>query len=211
MTEKLFEEDQYLKECTAKVVKVNGKEIVLDKTVLFAFSGGQESDSGKVNGVEIVDSRKDGEEIVHVFENEVSFKEGDEVTVELDWEKRFKLMKLHSLAHIVYYFALEELGEESTIGSNVSSNKARVDWATNLNVNEFLPKIQEKVNAFLKEGHEIKTYADESGTGKRWWELGEWKMPCGGTHVKNTDEIGSCRLKRNNIGAGKERIEVYLE
>ena len=44
----------------------------------------------------------------------------------------------------------------------------------------------------------------------KWWHCEDWKMPCGGTHVKNTKEVGQIRLKRKNIGAGKERIEIYL-
>lgn len=210
MTEKLFEEDPYLKECKASVKKVNGKEIVLDKTVLFAFSGGQESDSGTVNGINVIDSRKEGQDIIHVLEGG-EFREGGEVSVQLDWGKRYKLMKLHSLAHIVYYFALNELQGEKLIGSNVSSNKARIDYATEKNVNEFLGKIQENVNTFLKEGHEITCYADEKEEGKRWWKIqGLGEMPCGGTHVKNTSEIEGCKLKRNNLGKEKERIDVYL-
>ena len=99
MTKKLFEENAYLKECIGKVIHVNLNEVVLDKTILFAFSGGQESDSGKIGGIAIVDSKIEGKDIVHVLEKKADFKEGEEVKVELDWEKRFKLMKLHSLAH----------------------------------------------------------------------------------------------------------------
>ena len=75
-------------------------------------------------------------------------------------------------------------------------------------VKPILPEIQEKMNAFIEKGMEVKTYDGDSG--KRWWECGEWKMPCGGTHVKDVKEIGKVNLKRVNIGKGKERIEVKL-
>ncbi|MDO8656952.1 MAG: alanyl-tRNA editing protein, partial [Nanoarchaeota archaeon] len=44
-----------------------------------------------------------------------------------------------------------------------------------------------------------------------WWQCGEWKMPCGGTHPRTTGEIGALTLKRKNIGKGKERIEIFLK
>ena len=71
--------------------------------------------------------------------------------------------------------------------------------------------LEEEANKIISEGVEIKTYWDENDKEKRKWECKGWICDCGGTHVSNTKEIGAIRLKRKNIGGGKERIEVMLK
>ena len=63
---------------------------------------------------------------------------------------------------------------------------------------------------FISKNQEIRTYPSSANENIRVWECGDIKMFCGGTHVKNTSEIGKIRLKRENKGAGKERVETYL-
>ena len=77
-------------------------------------------------------------------------------------------------------------------------------------VSEFLPDLQFKTNEFIKEGHDIKTEFEEGSDSRRVWICDKWRMNCGGTHLKNTSEIGAIKLKRKNLGAGKERIEISL-
>ena len=72
------------------------------------------------------------------------------------------------------------------------------------------PEIEGKINKFLNEGHEILRKQDEKNPYLWWWSCGAWNMPCGGTHVKATGEIGKLYLKRRNLGAGKERVEMFL-
>ncbi|MFQ6010528.1 MAG: alanyl-tRNA editing protein, partial [Candidatus Aenigmatarchaeota archaeon] len=62
MVEKIFYEDAYAKEAEAKVTKIEGNRVWLDRTIFFAFSGGQESDSGKINNIKLTDVQKEGEE-----------------------------------------------------------------------------------------------------------------------------------------------------
>lgn len=211
MTEKLFWDDPYLKECEARVIEVKDKEVKLDRTIFYAFSGGQASDSGSIGGVKVKEAIKKGREIVYILEEEPEFKAGEIVKVSIDWNKRYKIMRLHSAAHIVYYFLNRELGIEKLIGSNISQKKARLDFEYPESVKKYLEKIEEKANEFISRGYEIKTYADKSDKEKRWWECENIKYPCGGTHVKNTKEIGMVKLKRKNIGKGKERVEIFVE
>lgn len=210
MTKKLFHDDPYLKECEAEVTGFMGSEIVLDQTVIFAFSGGQASDSGTVNGIPIKEVIVSGEDIVHVLDSVPEFREGDKVKVKLDWGKRYKLMRLHSAAHIVHFIFAEKTSIKKLIGSNIEENKARLDYESSEPISEMLSEIEEKANELFSQDVEIKTYPDESEANKRWWECKEWKAPCGGTHVKSTKEIGKIHLKRKNIGSGKERIEITL-
>jgi Ser-tRNA(Ala) deacylase AlaX len=212
VTEKLFYQDAYLKQATAKVEKIEGQRVWLDKTIFFAFSGGQESDAGTINGLEISSLQKQGEDIVHELSVVPNFSVGDEVELKLDWEKRWQLMRLHAAAHIVYYFFREKTNIKKLIGSNINHDKARFDFESEESATELLPELEEKSNGLIASGKEIKTYVDEEDKAKFWWEVeGLGKMPCGGTHPKNTSEVGKIKLKRKNIGAGKERIEILLE
>ncbi|NYZ76792.1 alanyl-tRNA editing protein [Candidatus Micrarchaeota archaeon] len=210
MTKKLFWEDPYLKECEAKAVSVNGNEVKLDRSIFYAFSGGQQSDSGTINGINILEARKNGEELVYVLEKAPDFREGDAVKVSIDWNKRYRIMKLHSAAHIVWFFFEKKTGKKEIIGSNVTVDKARIDYDWPDPITPLLPEVEENSNRFIAEGHEVKAYDDAEKPGRRIWESAEFKTFCGGTHVKNTSEIGKVKLKRKNLGAGKERIEIML-
>jgi Ser-tRNA(Ala) deacylase AlaX len=207
MVKKLFYDDGYLSECEAEVVSVDNG-IRLDKTVFFGFSGGQMSDSGTINGIKVVEARCDGNDIVYVLE-EMNFKVGDKVEVKIDSDKRDRIRKLHSAAHIVFVLFEEKTGIKSLIGSNVTDTKSRLDYSYDESISPMLPEIEEKVNEVISKGLEVKTFYEEGE--KRLWTCGDWKCSCGGTHVKSTNEIGKIKLKRKNIGAGKERIEVTLE
>ncbi|MBU1111391.1 MAG: alanyl-tRNA editing protein [archaeon] len=219
-TKKLFWEDPYQTECKAKVTSIDGNKVKLDQTIFFAFSGGQESDSGTIAGYNVLNAVKlgDKENIIDIeYELElkesgesINLKVGDEIEVKIDAEKRMKLMKLHSAAHAVYYFMIEAIGKHKIIGSNITSDKARVDFAYEKSIGEVLLEVEEKVNVFMAEGHAIESKDDENNPDLKWWTCSGWKMPCGGTHVKNTSEIGNIQLKRKNLGAGKERVEVLL-
>ena len=212
MTQKLFWQDPYLAECNATVVKSEGNDVVLDKTVFFAFSGGQQSDSGTINDVNVVEARVQGDNIIYALENN-DLKEGDKVVVKIDSEKRDRIRRLHAAAHIVYYLFGKKTGITKLIGSNVTEDKGRVDYEYEESISEMLPPIEEEANKVFSSDEEIKTY-DSSEPGRRVWEWthnGEAiKFPCGGTHPKSTKEIGLVKLKRKNLGAGKERIEITL-
>ncbi|MFA5412828.1 MAG: alanyl-tRNA editing protein [Candidatus Micrarchaeia archaeon] len=208
---KLFWEDPYLKECDAKIESVNGNEVKLSQSVFFAFSGGQESDSGTIGGILVKEARKDADGgITYVLESPPTFSPGDEIRVTIDWDKRYRIMKLHTAAHIVWFLFEKKTGVKKLIGSNVTNEKSRIDYEFPESVSSILPELEKEVNELIAEGAEIKTYADTENPERRWWELGEWKCPCGGTHLKDLKEIGALKLKRKNLGKGKERIEIML-
>ena len=211
---RLFWEDPYLKECEATVTSRMGPEVQLDQAIFFAFSGGQASDQGKIRGINVQEAVKTDQGITYILERVPEFNEGDKVKVEIDWDYRFKIMRLHSAAHVVFYLFSEKTGVTKLIGSNISIDKARLDFAMGTPVSELLPEIEAKANKITEKDIQIKTYGDEQDENRRYWEMDidgkEVKYPCGGTHVKNAEEIGRIKLKRKNIGAGKERIEITL-
>ncbi len=215
MTQKLFWADPYQTECAATVTEINGNKVKLNQTIFFAFSGGQESDQGTIGGIKVLEAVKQGDkeniiDIEYELEKEPDFNVGDEVEVKIDEKRREKLRKLHSAAHIVYYFVIEKLGKLKIIGSHIAAEKARIDFVYDKPLNDVLPDIQERVNKFLLENHALIIRDDEQKPDLRWWTCEEWKMPCGGTHPKSTGEIGNLELQRKNIGSGKERIEIRL-
>jgi len=210
VTNRLFWEDPYKTECEANVMRTNDNEVVLDQTIFYAFSGGQASDVGIINDIPVKEAKKVGDDIVYVLETPPVFNEGDKVNVKIDWDNRYRLMKLHAASHIIYFIFQEKTGIKKLIGSNVTKDKGRLDYEHPESISELLPEIESKANEMFNQDEEIKVYPDETDPAKRWWECLGWKVPCGGTHVRSTKEIGNIRLKRKNIGSGKERIEIYL-
>ena len=208
---KLFLEDPYSKECTAKVESTNGNEVRISQSIFFAFSGGQESDSGTIGGIPVKEARKEADGgITYVLESTPTFAPGNEVHVKIDWDKRYRIMKLHTAAHVVWFLFEKKTGVKKLIGSNVTNEKSRIDYEFPESLSSILPELEKEVNELISKGMEIKTYADAENQERRWWEMGEWKCPCGGTHLKNLKEIGQLKLKRKNLGKGKERIEITL-
>ena len=209
---KIFWENPYLTEIEAKVTGVNNDIITLDRTIAFAFSGGQQSDSGTIGGYEIIEARKDGKEIFYNIAHNHYLNDGDDVLVKIDWEKRYKIMKLHFAAELILELVYQEFNRPEKIGANITSEKARVDFYWNGNISETFPLLESKIKRIIDSNYPIISAFDDEDNERRHWEIKKFaKVSCGGTHLKRTGEIGSISLKRNNIGGGKERIEIYLQ
>lgn len=208
---KLFWTDPYLTETEAKITTVNQGKITLDKTVAYAVSGGQDSDSGTIGGYEILTAEIQGNEIVYAITPEHKLSIGDNVIVAIDWEKRYCLMKLHFAAELVLELVYQNYNKPTKIGANITKDKARVDFEWQGNISATFPLLQEQLTELVQGNFEITSdYIDEENQ-IRFWEINRFaKVPCGGTHLKHTGEIGELCLKRKNIGGGKERIEITL-
>ena len=110
------------------------------------------------------------------------------------------------MEHVFY----KNFGVLERVGSNVDDKKDRSDYRTEDRLDpELLKKTEDEINAFLSEGHDIRIEVDADGI--RSWISGPYIDHCGGTHVRNTSEIGLIKLKRNNPGKGKERVETSLK
>lgn len=210
MTTHLFWEDPYRTSCEAKVLRIEGNTVVLDQTVLFPFGGGQASDSGTIGGIAVQEAKDLKNEIIYVLEQQPPFAIGDIVTVQIDWKKRNKLMKLHAAVHLISFLFTEKTGIADSIGSNITPDKGRIDYLYPENISALLPELEQQANAIIAQDLPIKRYGDSLDPEKQWWECGKWKCLCCGTHPKSTMEIGKIRLKRANPGKGKERVEVTL-
>lgn len=208
---KLFWENPYLTEIEAKVTSGNNNVITLDRTIAFAFSGGQQSDSGTIGGFNIIEAKKEGKEIFYTIEQNHNLILNQNVMVTIDWEKRYRLMKLHFAAEIILELVYQHYNHPEKIGANITVDKARIDFFWNGNISEIFPELMNKANNIINSNFDIISDFDDEENEKRYWYIeGFAKVPCGGTHLKRTGEIGTISLKRNNLGSGKERIKIYL-
>ncbi|MFX1486358.1 MAG: alanyl-tRNA editing protein [Promethearchaeota archaeon] len=211
MSRKLYYEDPYRKEFDAKIIEITEEGVVLNQTCFYPEGGGQVGDTGKLNEEEVKDTRKSDNRIIHIVDYKAKFDVGGNVKGTIDWERRYRIMKLHSAAHIVDYYFMSVFGEHERIGSNIDESKSRCDYAHEGKLDPAMMKeVEELSNRFVSENHVIKTWSDERNPSYRHWKCENIEMPCGGIHVENTEEIGNLRLKRKNIGKGKERIEIFL-
>lgn len=236
MTEELFREDSYLRTCEAKVLSVGEEGIVLDRTIFYPTGGGQPGDVGTLTtadgrAVPVADTRKGKavQGIVHVpGEGAATLSEGETVTVSLDWDRRYRLMRMHTALHI-----LCSLVDGGVTGGQIGDAKSRLDF--NLEPENVPEKdaLTEKLNAVVAGDHavtigsitdaELEANPDlvrtmsvkpPMGAGKvRMIRIGEDVdyQPCGGTHVKATGEIGRLEVtKIENKGKQNRRISIVL-
>ena len=211
MTRKLYYEDPYLKEFEARVIAVEGNKVVLDQTAFYPQGGGQVGDSGEINGIKVIDTKKEEDKVIHFLEKEPYFKVGAHVHCKLDWERRYKIMRTHSATHIAYCFMKQVFsGCESASSGIVDERKDKMDYLMSEKPSpEKLKEVEDLANKFIEEGHEIRISVDSDGT--RHWLSDKFDIKCGGTHPKNAREVGKVKVERGKKpGAGKERIEVSL-
>ncbi len=159
----------------------------------------------------MLDARKDGRQIVYTLERDHGLAPGEPVSIAIDWPRRYRLMRLHLAAELVLELVTQSLEPIEKIGAHIAEDKARIDFAWDGALSEFLPGIQHKAAAIVAADHPVITAFSDQANERRYWEIdGFAQVPCGGTHVKSTGEIGELRLKRKNPGKGKERIEISL-
>jgi Ser-tRNA(Ala) deacylase AlaX len=209
--EKIFWKDPYLTQISARLTSAQDNTITVDRTIFYAPSGGQDSDSGTIEGCRVLQARKDGLEIFYTMEGPHEFNVGDEVSIEIDWERRYRLMRLHFAAEIVLELVYKNFNRPEKIGANIHQDKARLDFAWEGKISDVFPFIEEEAARLINAELPIRSEFSDRVKEQRYWEIdGFAKVSCGGTHIRNTKEIGVISLKRNNIGKGKERIEIYL-
>jgi Ser-tRNA(Ala) deacylase AlaX len=210
--QKIFWEDPYLTEHTARVTSMNGDTITLDQTIFYAASGGQESDSGSIAGIKVLRAEKTGPEIYYTLEGPHGLKVGDEVLINIDWIRRYRLMRLHIAAEIVLELVNQLFDRPFKIGANISEDKARIDFRWEGRISDVFPVLLERAWKIIETDLPIRSEYSNREQEQRYWEIeGFAQVSWGGTHLRRTGEVGQIRLKRNNIGKGKERIEIYLE
>ena len=235
MTDVLYMNDSYLKEWEAKVLKVNdGKFIVLDKTAFYPKSGGQPCDEGYMT--------KNGEKfkVVYVgkFSGEISHEidkpgltEGDKVSCEIDWDRRYVFMRSHTACHLISNLLYRKANAKIT-GNQIELDKNRMDFS----MDDYSP---EKLQAFVDEANEIiqqdlpvtVDYMTREDVMKKPElarlavglpkDLQEFRIVKigdideqvdGGTHINHLKEIGAIELTKTvNKGAKNRRMYFVIK
>jgi misacylated tRNA(Ala) deacylase len=226
----LFIEDSYLKDFDATILNIDSNKIILDRTAFYAKSGGQPGDIGKIilNGKEIniIDTVYDNiQNILHVCENSNDLKIDEKIKGKINWEIRYKHMRMHTALHL-----LCSLIPYDVTGGQISYEKSRLDFNADDKIEK--EEIENKINQLVKDDHEISylwitleeldnqpdlvrtmSVKPPRTTNKiRLVKIGNIDLqPCGGTHVKNTSEIGSIIIgKIENKGKMNRRVNLSI-
>jgi alanyl-tRNA synthetase len=219
----------------ATVRRVDGRNVVLDRTYFYAASGGQPADRGTLGGEDVVDVRESDDEVVHELAAEPSFGAGTTVTGVVDDDFRTYCMRAHTASHALYGAARRLLSELGYGGFNIDPEKVRVDFATTTEIDdEILVELERLTNRAVWESRAVSweqlpveeaTARDDVAFNTKTEEgvmadadtvrivtIDDWDVAaCGGTHVSNTREVGPVRiLDRSNPGEGLTRVEFAV-
>jgi len=235
LTKALYLEDSYLKECEARVLKViDGRKVVLDQTIFYPGGGGQPHDTGKLvrgnDTFNVTFVTKVGSEIIHEVDRD-GLQIEDRVRCIINWDRRYRLMRSHTAAHVFASLVCNETGALVT-GNQIEEDKVRFDFSLERLDREMIVKCIEKANDLFRKDIEV-----------RWYELpreealkipGVVKMARafppdipmlrivevvgvdiqadGGTHVRNLREVGQIRLlKFESKGRMNKRVYFAIE
>lgn len=239
MTKLLYQTDSYLKEFQAKVTgaDADAHAIILDQTAFYPGGGGQLPDKGTIqfNGqtVELVRAKHSPNGLLHILAEDASLPEkGTEVTGVLDWDYRYKLMRTHTAMHILCGTVFRDYGAQVT-GGNMDPLKGRMDFEFESITKELVGVINESVNKEVAASRDIKVAILPREEAFKIPDLIRTKINLlpehikevrtveivgldlqadGGTHVKNTSEVGTIHVvDYKSKGKINKRIYVELE
>jgi alanyl-tRNA synthetase len=232
-TEQLYYTDVYQKEFDAKVLKIiGGTYVVLDKTCLYPEGGGQPTDQGWIvsgdSKFDVVDVQKIGKVIVHKLKTPATFKEGIFIHGIVDWERRYSLMKAHTVTHLINGAARRVLGEhvwQSGTQKGLETSRLDISHFRRLTQEE-IHKIETLANQAIGANMKIETtwlprneaesrygfrlYQGGAVPGKeiRVVKTGDWDVEaCAGTHLGHTSEAGFVKIVyTERVQDGVERL-----
>ena len=229
---KIFEEDAYKKEIITTIKKIDkeNKSIELEDTIFYGQSGGQPGDIGEISTkeleIKVENTIKAEGSIKNILESIDGLEINQEVSAKVNWNKRYKHMRMHSALHLMC--AAIPLG---VTGGQIGYEKSRLDFNDpDKKINK--EELEEKINIIMKNDHKIiYEYIDSKILdsqpelvrtmsvkppkidGKlRFVKIGDIDFqPCGGTHVKSTIEIGEIKIgKIENKGKMNRRVNILL-
>lgn len=207
---KVFWENPYQHTLITKVASVDGNTILFEDTIAYSFAGGQESDKAFINGIPIIDSKMEGNLIYYTLPDGHGLATGDVVTMTIDWLRRSRLMRLHFAAELILEIVTQNYHLEK-VGAHIAETKSRIDFKSDTSIAPLLPTILAQYNAIISSNRPIEKGYSDVAIQRRYWKIdGFAQVPCGGTHVNSTAEVGFVTLKRDRPGKGIERIEIRL-
>ena len=233
MTELLYQRDSYLDHFSATVVGIDPQRsaLALDRTAFYPGGGGQPCDVGTLEGLPVERVTRDADAVWHVVGAEQLPQEGDRVRGEIDWDRRYLLMRTHSALHVLCGVVWKKLGAHVT-GGNMSPGEGRLDFELEGLNRALVEELERDCNREITAGRPIevrfvsrqdvekipeliRTKVDllpKSITEIRTIEIvGLDTQADGGTHVANTSEIGPITIPRyKSKGALNKRLYVAI-
>jgi misacylated tRNA(Ala) deacylase len=233
MTALLFRDDAYLTSCEARILGIDERGIRLDRTVFYPQGGGQPGDSGVLrladgSSIAIADTRKgdDPDEVLHVLAPGAALPApGAGVTAEIDWERRYRLMRMHTCLHLL----CAAVPNAAVTGGQIADGKGRLDFdvpgdaldkdAITRRLNELVALDLEAVPRWISDDELaarpelVRTMSVKPPMGHGRVRLldiaGVDLQPCGGTHVRRLGEIGQVAvMKIENKGRQNRRVVI---
>jgi len=236
LTVLLFQNDSYLKDFEATVVGVQDNAVVLDRTAFHPLSGGVDHDTGTLsvnqnqyNVIQVNEDKLTGS-VFHVVEGKPDVSVGDKVQGNINWERRYSLMKLHTAAHILSSILYRKYNALVT-GGQIDPQHAKDDFSLESSDKQVFEDAIEATNSIIEKGLEVKVYflsredalkipgivklaqrAPPNLNVLRIVEIPGFDVQAdGGPHVKNTKEIGKIVLEKvENKGKGRKRVYYKL-
>ena len=231
MTKTLYMDDCYLKEFDAEITEViDEQHVVLNQTAFYPQGGGQPCDYGTLNDIKVIEVKKKDGKILHTLD-QPGLKQGDKVHGVIDWDRRYKLMRMHTAAHLLSHVFYEETKCLIT-GNQLDIDKSRVDYSIENFERETFEECINKANQLIKTNAPIKiSYIPREEAMKiptisrlanasppaikilRIVEIENIDLQAdGGTHVSKLGEVGEIKLlKINNKGKNNRRLYFSLE
>lgn len=232
MVRKLYWEDAYAREFDASVLKVEGGKIYLDATAFHPRGGGLVGDTGVLGEYRVTDTLKEGENaIVHIVDSNHTLKEGDSVHGTIDWERRYRIMRMHTTAHALSAVFKREAGALIT-GNQIKPEESRIDFSLENLDKEVMLSFVGEVNEAVQRNLPVKTYFLPRGEALKIPDIiklagaappdietfriveieGLDIQADGGVHVKNLGEIKKViPVKFENKGKSNRRMYFTLE
>jgi misacylated tRNA(Ala) deacylase len=226
LTKKLYWEQQYSRDFTAKIIGSNGTQLELDQTLFYPRGGGVSCDTGVLDGLKVVETSKEGDRILHTLESPTSFAVGQTVTGRVDWDRRHRLMRMHTAGHLLS--ALFYSGAKCLItGNQIDVGRSRMDFSLEVFDRSQIEGFVKEANKLITHDAPVKSYFLERSEALKipdMVKLAEAAPPVeaqlriveiagidrqadGGLHVAHLSEIGKIELlKLENKGKTNRRL-----
>lgn len=230
MTETLFRDDAYMKDCNATVATIEEDSVVLDRTVFYPQGGGQPGDVGSItwgsNTASVIDTRYgEGGVIRHLVAPGSSLPAvGSTVRATIDWDWRYRHMRMHTALHL-----LGAVLRYGVTGGNIGADRSRLDFDMEDTVDK--EAVSAAIQALVDANHAVRcrwitdaeleaqpelvrtmSVQPPKGAGQvRLLEIENVDLqPCGGTHLRSTGEVGRVNVAKVEK-KGKKNRRVYIE
>jgi misacylated tRNA(Ala) deacylase len=222
---------------SAEVIETTESEVILDQTLFYPLGGGQNWDTGKLSsdtGTLQVSEVKGRDKILHKVGSDHGLNPGDLIQGEIDWERRYAHMRMHTAQHLLSGIVYESFNGARTVGNQIHADRSRIDFQpikfddemielafnlaqeaieSDLEVTETV-MTREQINAIMPPERTNMDLLPSSVRELRIIKIGNNRdlCPCAGTHVQSLGEIGKLHfLSKKSKGKGKQRIQYTLK